>query len=65
MQCAVRVAPQADVGCVLIRQLHRIDVDADELAAERQLGGEIHVGLAQFGANRQHDIGVGDQLLNG
>jgi hypothetical protein len=40
-QRVVGVGPDAYVGRIVVGQLRRIDVDADEQTAERQLGGEV------------------------
>jgi len=64
-QRAARVAPDGHVGAVVIRELGRVDIDADQQPAQGQFHQVEKIGLGDFRAHRQHDVGVGDQRLDG
>ena len=59
------VAQDRQVGRDRAHQLFGVDVDADELAAELQgLGLRVHFGLAEFGTDGQHQVGLRDRRMD-
>ena len=64
VQAQACIAPHRQVRRVVIREFIRIDVDANQPAADRQSQRRVNIGLAHFGAHRHHHIGLGDQGLN-
>ena len=52
----LRVGPDRQLGGVVIAELVRIDVDANQPSAQLELQRIVEVGLAEFGAHREHDV---------
>ena len=48
----------------MIAELARIDVDADQPAAQLELQCVVEIGLAELGADREHHVGLGHQFLH-
>ncbi|MNI05647.1 hypothetical protein D3C73_586060 [compost metagenome] len=63
-QCTQRlqgIAVQGDGTGVEVVELARVDVDADHFATDRQALAPV-IGVCHFGADRQHHVGLRDQI---
>ncbi|MNX92626.1 hypothetical protein D3C86_1247760 [compost metagenome] len=55
------IAVQGNRARIKVVEFARVDVDAQQFGVERQAFTPV-VGIGHFGADRQHHVGLGDQV---